>query len=88
MMWYATTCRSAALIAALVLAGGPVAADGAGTDSADGLRLAAHDPLQSGQTYQMVQHQQGDRWLLYLGHLRGSELNPLTDQPRVTVGES
>jgi hypothetical protein len=63
----------------------PAAANDAKTESADGLRLAAHHPLQARQTYQIVQHRQDDRWLLYLGHLRGSERNPLTgraERPR------
>lgn len=64
-------------LAALTIVSVQVAAD-AGTESAEGLQLAAHDPLQARQTYQIVQHRQGERWLLYLGHLRGSELNPLT----------
>ena len=52
--------------------------DGADTESAVGLRLVAHDPLQARQTYQMVEVHQGARWLLYLGHMRGREINPLT----------
>ena len=44
-------------------------------ESAENFALVAHDPLQARQTYQIVQHQQGDRWYLYLGHLRGAELN-------------
>jgi hypothetical protein len=52
--------------------------DGADTESAEGLRLVAHDPLQARQTYQMVEIHQGNRWLLYLGHMRGREVDPLT----------
>lgn len=53
-------------------------ADPALTESAENFELAAHDPLQARQTYQIAQHRQGDRWYLYLGHLRGAELNPQT----------
>jgi hypothetical protein len=52
--------------------------DGADTESAAGLRLVAHDALQARQTYQMVEVHQGNRWLLYLGHMRGSEVDPTT----------
>ena len=67
-----------ALVALFAVIAMPAAANDAKTESADGLRLAAHHPLQARQTYQIVQHRQDDRWLLYLGHLRGSERNPLT----------
>ena len=59
-------------------AAGTALPDGADTEFASGLRLVAHDPLQARQTYQMVQVHQGNRWLLYLGHLKGRELNPQT----------
>ena len=54
--------------------------DGASTESAEGLRLVAHDPLQARQTYQIVIHKQGNRWLLYAGHIRGTERDPQTGQ--------
>jgi len=68
------------LLATIVMSAGSASAetDGADTESASGLRLVAHDPLQARQTYQMVEVQQGNRWLLYLGHLKGRELNPQT----------
>lgn len=55
-----------------------IAADGASTESAEGLQLVAHDPLEARQSYQMVQHRQGARWLLYVGHMTGSEKDPRT----------
>lgn len=63
---------------AQVPAGGPAVE--ARTESAENLTLAAHDPLQSRQTYQMVEIRQGNRWLLYLGHLRGFETDPRTGE--------
>jgi hypothetical protein len=54
------------------------AMDGPGAESSQGLDYVSHEPLQARQTYQMVVHKQGDRWLLYLGHLRGTETNPQT----------
>jgi hypothetical protein len=56
------------------------APDGATTESADGLRLVAHDGLDARQTYQLVVHKQGDRWLLYAGHIRGTERDTQTGQ--------
>jgi len=66
---HATARNFLTLLAALLIVRGPVAADEAGTESAAGRRPAAHDPLQGRQTCQIVQHRQGERWLLYLGRL-------------------
>ncbi len=66
---HATARNFLTLLAALLIVRGPVAADEAGTESAGGRRPAAHDPLQARQTCQIVQHRQGERWLLYLGRL-------------------
>ena len=52
----------------------------ASAESASNFELVAHDPLQARQTYQIEPHQQDGRWYLYLGHLRGSERNPLTGE--------
>ena len=65
----------------LLIPAGSAAQDGvARTESAENFELVAHDPLQARQTYQIEPHQQGDRWYLYLGHLRGAEHNPQTGQ--------
>ncbi len=70
-----------ALTLAVTQANAQTAADGAGTDTAYNLRLVAHDALQARQTYQIVEHHQGNRWLLYLGHMRGRELDPTSGAP-------
>lgn len=53
----------------------------AGTESAEGLALVAHDFVQSRSIYQLVPHKQGDRWYLYIGHIRGAEPDPATGLP-------
>jgi hypothetical protein len=44
------------------------------------MRPLSHHNLQARSAYQPVIHQQGDRWIAYVGHHGGSALNPMTGQ--------
>src|ERR1041384_7640874 len=40
--------------------------------------LVGYNDLQARSAYQPTIHKQGDRWIAYIGHHGGSQLNPLT----------
>src|SRR5215475_7906806 len=42
------------------------------------MQLVGFDDLQGRSAYQPVIHKQGNRWIAYIGHHGGSQLNPLT----------
>jgi hypothetical protein len=42
------------------------------------MRLVGYNDLQSRSSYQPTIHQQGSRWIAYIGHHGGTQLNPLT----------
>src|SRR5216117_174716 len=42
------------------------------------MQLVGYNDLQARSAYQPVIHKQGDRWIAYIGHHGGSQLNPLT----------
>src|SRR5262249_8483167 len=42
------------------------------------MQLVGFNDLQARSAYQPLIHKQGDRWLAYIGHHGGSQLNPLT----------
>jgi hypothetical protein len=42
------------------------------------MELVGHDDLQGRSAYQPVPHQQGGRWIAYVGHHGGKARNPLT----------
>lgn len=42
------------------------------------MQLVGFSDLQARSAYQPVIHKQGDRWVAYIGHHGGSQLNPLT----------
>src|SRR5215831_19286679 len=42
------------------------------------MQLVGFHDLQARSAYQPVIHKQGDRWIVYVGHHGGSQLNPLT----------
>ena len=42
------------------------------------MQLVGFNDLQARSAYQPVIHKQGDRWVAYIGHHGGSQLNPLT----------
>ena len=43
------------------------------------MALLGHNPLQARSAYQPIIHQQGSRWIAYIGHHGGSAFNPLTN---------
>src|SRR5262245_6804343 len=45
---------------------------------AKNMRLLSHHDLQARSAYQPVIHQQGTRWIAYIGHHGGVTMNPLT----------
>ena len=44
------------------------------------MQLVGYNDLQARSSYQPTIHHQGQRWIAYIGHHGGSELNPLTGQ--------
>jgi hypothetical protein len=50
------------------------------TAEAHDMALVGHDDLQARSGYQPVIHQQGSRWIAYIGHHGGSARNPLTGE--------
>src|ERR1700722_18411119 len=42
------------------------------------MRLVGYNDLQTRSSYQPTIHQQGSRWIAYIGHHGGTQLNPLT----------
>ena len=47
--------------------------------TSNNMALVGFNDLQNRSTYQPLVHQQGRRWIAYLGHHGGSALNPLTN---------
>src|SRR5262245_43135745 len=47
------------------------------------MRLVGFDDLQARSAYQPVIRQHGDRWLAYIGHHGGTQLNPLTGNQEI-----
>jgi hypothetical protein len=45
------------------------------------MQLVGFNDLQARSAYQPVIHKQGNRWIAYIGHHGGSQLNPLTGNP-------
>ena len=45
---------------------------------AHNMQLVGYHDLQARTAYQPVIHQQGDRWIAYIGHHGGAQVNPLT----------
>jgi hypothetical protein len=65
-------------IAILVLLCGSVAAQQRA--ERNNMDLVGYNDLQARGAYQPTIHKQGDRWIAYVGHHGGSQLNPLTGQ--------
>src|SRR5919109_890000 len=65
------------VIALLVWSTGSALAIG-GTPEAKNMRLVGFNNLQARSAYQPIIHQQGNRWIAYIGHHGGEALNPLT----------
>jgi hypothetical protein len=47
-------------------------------EEASNMRLVGHHDLQARTAYQPVINQQGNRWIAYIGHHGGAQLNPLS----------
>ena len=45
------------------------------------MQLVGFNDLQARSAYQPVIHKHGDRWIAYIGHHGGTQLNPLTGKP-------
>jgi hypothetical protein len=74
-----------ALVGSAGPAAGQSAGEGHGAQARDMALVGSHD-LQGRSAYQPVVHQQGGRWIAYIGHHGGTEaapkpLNPLTSAP-------
>jgi len=69
--------RLLAFFVLAVFAGSAFAQHGA---SASNMTLVAHEELQGRSAYQPILHQQGGRWIAYVGHHGGKAMNPLTGQ--------
>lgn len=82
MKRFLASCASVALpMAALFAAASPAGARDAneGRDAeSKNMKLAGFNDLQARSAYQPIVHQQGSRFIAYVGHHGGSALNPLT----------
>ena len=67
--------RLLAVFVFAVFTGPAVAQHGA---SASNMTLVGHEELQGRSAYQPILHQQGGRWIAYVGHHGGKAMNPLT----------
>jgi hypothetical protein len=87
----AGACRFAGLALAAAAAGLLAACQTTGTPGTQGTRdprqvearnmqLVGHNDLQARTAYQPVIHQQGNRWIAYVGHHGGVQFNPLNGQ--------
>ena len=65
--------RLLAFFALAVFAGSAIAQHGA---SASNMALVGHNELQARSAYQPIVHQQGERWIAYVGHHGGKTLEP------------
>jgi hypothetical protein len=64
------------IVVALVICSGQAIAQHPAESS--NMALLGHNDLQARSAYQPIIHQQGQRWIAYIGHHGGSALNPLT----------
>jgi len=77
-------CALVVMVVAGLVAGcqgaGPRPASEYRADQAEGrnMQLVGHNGLQARSAYQPVIHQQGSRWIAYIGHHGGTRLNPMT----------
>jgi hypothetical protein len=80
-----TLCRALAACVLLLIAAGEGAAQTSAAESRN-MRLVGMHDLQARSAYQPVVHQQGERWIAYVGHHGGRKPNPLTgrDEPNGT----
>jgi hypothetical protein len=77
----AATAAAAGLLAACQTAGtGTQGTRDPRQAEASNMQLVGHNDLQARSAYQPVIHQQGSRWIAYIGHHGGAQVNPLTGQ--------
>src|SRR4051812_19950044 len=71
-----------AMVALLIGLGGAASAEQKLGDppEAMNMRLVGYSDLQARSAYQPTIHKQGDRWIAYIGHHGGSQLNLITGQ--------
>ena len=67
----------------ILLCAGEAAAQKAEKSNMD---LVGFNDLQARSAYQPTIHKQGDRWIAYIGHHGGSQLNPLTGKQENNAG--
>jgi hypothetical protein len=73
LRYFRQSCLAAAILASLcVVAMGQQKAEKSNMD------LVGYNDLQARSSYQPVIHKQGNRWIAYVGHHGGKQLNPLT----------
>ena len=51
------------------------------TARSSNMDLVGYNDLQARSSYQPTVHKQGERWIAYIGHHGGTQLNPLTGKP-------
>ena len=64
----------------VALSCGAYAQDPTEGEEALNMQLVGYDDLQGRSAYQPIVHQQGDRWIAYIGHHAGLHENPLTGE--------
>jgi hypothetical protein len=62
----------------IALIAAPAAAQQPGVAEKSNMELVGSDALQARSAYQPLVHQQGDRWIAYIGHHGGKSVNPLS----------
>ena len=76
----ATAAIAGLLVACQTTGGGAQGARDPRKPEASNMQLVGHNDLQARSAYQPVILQQGARWIAYVGHHGGMQLNPLTGQ--------
>lgn len=71
--------RATALLSALAFAGMAVAQEDTNPE-AKNMRLVGYSDLQERTAYQPIIHEQGERWIAYVGHHGDKKIDPLTGQ--------
>ena len=74
----ATLRRSPLAVAVILLA--ITAAAQPQKEEKSNMQVVGYNDLQARSSYQPTIHQQGQRWIAYLGHHGGSQVNPMTGQ--------
>jgi hypothetical protein len=81
--WAVIALMTGGLIAACQTTGGGTQTQGVRDPrqaESRNMQLVGYHDMQARSIYQPVIHQQGNRWIAYVGHHGGAQLNPLTGQ--------